>query len=96
MEKLPPERMRLRILRILEASRSQPVRDGLILQVLYERQLGVTLGSIRSSFAVVAGAKPDCFGASLVGLARANLRARGAGHYVTRKPTGWAGGSSGR
>lgn len=48
MEKLPPERMRLRILRILEASRSQPVRDGLILQVLYERQLGVTLGSIRS------------------------------------------------
>ena len=47
MERLPPEKMRLRILRILEAGRSQPVRDGLILQVLYERQLGVTLQSIR-------------------------------------------------
>ncbi len=47
MEQLSPEKMRLRILKILDASRSIAVGEQLLLRVLFERQLHPTHRSLR-------------------------------------------------
>jgi repressor of nif and glnA expression len=47
METITPELMRWRILRALNASRSVPVEETLLLRVLYERQYHPTPESIR-------------------------------------------------
>jgi hypothetical protein len=48
VETLTPEMMRWRILRVLNASRSVPVAETMLLAVLYERQYHPTRDSVRS------------------------------------------------
>ncbi len=55
MEQLTPEKMRLRILKILDASRSIAVGEELLLRVLFERQLHPTHKSLREHLEFLLG-----------------------------------------